>query len=240
MKEFAVDHEVVMEHTLSYLFGAKDIVKGVSRDFDVAFLPSWYHFYTGILQAASYRWLKNKTKTILIFEWKDDDSIFIYDKPIWPFLWKTWELDKEIKKLLKKFDFVSFDTYWIESIYSQLNYLRILFNTEQIIPIFVWSKLNKKNFIKFISTFDIVSDFNLVFISDIHILGEEEKILLKDKSTWKEKFNKHFVSDNIVFNMFSAYIKAKLMDVKVLAQTDSYQLSWNSQNFAVYLSALAK
>lgn len=240
MKEFVVDHEVVMEHTLSYLFGAKDLVKGISRVFDVAFLPSWYHFYTGILQAASYQWLKNKTKTILIFEWKEDDKISIYNKPIWPFLWKIWEFDKKIKTLEKEFDFIKFDEYWIENIYSQLNYLRILFDTQQIIALFVWSKLNKKKFITFMWTFDIASDFNLVFVSDINLVKKDEKILLNDKKSWREKLNSRFVSENVVFNMFSAYIKTNIMDVKILAQTDSYQVSWNPKDFAVYLSALAK
>ncbi|MEI8252778.1 MAG: hypothetical protein WCG25_03370 [bacterium] len=49
--------------------------------------------------------------------------------------------------------------------------------------------------------------------------------MIKDKDKGKEKLNNRFVSDNVVFNMFSAYIKANLLDVKILAQTDSYQVS---------------
>ncbi len=240
MKEFVIDYEVVMEHTLSYLFWAKNIVKNVSRDFDVAFLPAGYHFYTGILQAASYRWLANKNKIILIFEWKSDDKIIIYNQNIWPFLGKKWDFDKKLKSLESKFDFIEMCEYWIEMIHSQLNYLRILFNTKQIIPIFVWSKVNKKNFIKLIWEFDIKSDFNLVFVSDINLLNKDEKVLINDKKKWTEKLNYSFVSDNIVFNMFSAYVKTKLLDVKILAQTDSYQVSWDYKDLAVYLSAVAK
>jgi hypothetical protein len=240
MKEFVVDYEVVMEHTLSYLFWAKNIVKNISRDFDVAFLPAGYHFYTGILQAASYRWLANKNKIILIFEWKSDDKIIIYNQNIWPFLGKKWDFDKKLKSLENKFDFIEMSEYWIEMIHSQLNYLRILFDTKQIIPIFVWSKVNKKNFIKLIWEFDIKSDFNLVFVSDINLLNKDEKVLINDKKKWTEKLNYSFVSDNIVFNMFSAYVKTKLLDVKILAQTDSYQVSWDYKDLAVYLSAIAK
>jgi len=240
MKEFVVDHEVVMEHTLSYLFWAKDIVKNIPRVFDVAFLPAWYHFYTGILQAASYRWLKNKNKIILIFEWKSDDKILIYNKNIWPFLGKTWDFDKQLKSLESKFSFVKMWNYGLDEINYQLNYLRILFDTQNIISVFVWSKVNKKDFIKLMWDFDIKSDFNLAFVSDINLTNKDEKVLIKDKDKGKEKLNNRFVSDNVVFNMFSAYIKANLLDVKILAQTDSYQVSWNPQDMAVYLSAVAK
>jgi hypothetical protein len=240
MKEFVVDHEVVMEHTLSYLFWAKDIVKNIPRVFDVAFLPAWYHFYTGILQAASYRWLKNKNKIMLIFEWKTDDKILIYNKNIWPFLGKIWDFDKKLKNLESKFSFVKMWNYGIDEINYQLNYLRILFDTQNIIPLFVWSKVNKNDFVKFMWNFDIESDFNLAFVSDINLTNKDEKILIKDKSRGKEKLNSRFVSDNVVFNMFSAYIKTNLLDVKILAQTDSYQVSWNPQDMAVYLSAVAK
>lgn len=240
MKEFVVDHEVVMEHTLSYLFWAKNIVKNISRNFDVAFLPAGYHFYTGILQASSYRGLKNKNKIILIFEWGKDNKIMLYNKDIWPFLGKTWGFDKKLKSLENKFDFVVLDEYWIDNINTQLNYIRILFNTQQIIPIFIWSKVNKKDFVKFLWEFDIKSDFNLVFISDINLTNKDEKVLINDKKKWTEKLNYRFVSDNIVFNMFSAYVKTKLLDVKILAQTDSYQVSWDYKDLAVYLSAIAK
>lgn len=240
MKEFVVDHEVVMEHTLSYLFWAKDIVKNIPRVFDVAFLPAGYHFYTGILQAASYRWLKNKNKVILVFQWKSDDKIILYNKSIWPFLGKIREFDKKLKLLENKFDFIEISDYGIENINSQLNYLRILYDVKQIIPIFIWSKVNKKDFIKFIWEFDIKSDFNLIFVSDINIINKDEKVLINDKNKWTEKLNYSFVSDNIVFNMFSAYVKTKLLDVKILAQTDSYQVSWNHKDLVVYLSAVAK
>lgn len=240
MKEFVVDHEVVMEHTLSYLFWAKSIVKNISRVFDVAFLPAGYHFYTGILQAASYRWLKNKKKIILVFEWKSDDKIMLYNRSIWPFLGKKWDFDKKLKILENKFNFIEMCEYGIENINSQLNYLRILFDTKQIIPMFVWSKVSKIKFIKFIWEFDIKSDFNLVFVSDINLVNKDEKILINDKKEWTEQLNYSFVSDNVVFNMFSAYVKAKLLDVKILAQTDSYQVSWDYKDLAVYLSAVAK
>lgn len=240
MKEFVVDHEVVMEHTLSYLFWAKDIVKNISRVFDVAFLPAGYHFYTGILQAASYRWLKNKNKVILVFQWESNHKITLYNKSIWPFLGRIRDFDKKLKLLENKFDFVEISNYGIENINSQLNYLRILYDIKQIIPIFIWSKVNKKDFIKFIWEFDIKSNFNLIFVSDINIINKDEKILINDKSKWTEKLNYSFVSDNIVFNMFSAYVKTKLLDVKILAQTDSYQVSWNHKDLVVYLSAVAK
>jgi len=240
MKEFVVDHEVVMEHTLSYLFWAKDIVKDISRVFDVAFLPAGYHFYTGILQAASYRWLKNKNNVILIFEWKSDDKIILYNKSIWPFLGKTWNFDKKLEWLKNKFNFIEVWEYGIEKINTQLNYLRILFNTKQIIPIFIWSKIKKNNFIKFIWEFDIKLDFNLIFVSDINLINKDETVLINDKKQWITKLNYNFVSDNIVFNMFSAYVKNRLLDVKILAQTDSYKVSWNHKDLAVYLSAVAK
>jgi len=240
MKEFVVDHEVVVEYTLSYFFWAKNILKNIPRLFDVAFLPSGYHLYTGILQSASYWALKNKNKIILIFEWENNNGISIYNKNIWPFLGKVRNFDKNLKKLENKFDFLTMDDYWIEKINTQLNYIRMLFDIKQIIPVFVWTKVDKKNFIKFIWEFDIKSDFNLVFVSDINLIKKNEKIVIKDKTTWYEKINYRFVSDNIVFNMFSAYIKNSLMDVKILAQTDSYQVSWDYNNLAVYLSAVAK
>ncbi|MFZ2150493.1 MAG: hypothetical protein WAZ12_02340 [Candidatus Absconditicoccaceae bacterium] len=240
MKEFVVDHEVVMEHTLSYLFGAKSIVKNISRVFDVAFLPAGYHFYTGILQAASYRGLKNKKKIILVFEGKSDDKIMLYNRSIGPFLGKKWDFDKKLKILENKFNFIEMCEYGIENINSQLNYLRILFDTKQIIPMFVGSKVSKIKFIKFIGEFDIKSDFNLVFVSDINLVNKDEKILINDKKEGTEQLNYSFVSDNVVFNMFSAYVKAKLLDVKILAQTDSYQVSGDYKDLAVYLSAVAK
>jgi len=39
MNKIVVDHEVVMEHTLSYFLSCENIVKSVGRDFDVTFLP---------------------------------------------------------------------------------------------------------------------------------------------------------------------------------------------------------
>jgi hypothetical protein len=54
MKEFKFDHEVVVEQTLSYLFGARSILNNIPRDFDVVFSPQSHHLYSGILQAASY------------------------------------------------------------------------------------------------------------------------------------------------------------------------------------------
>ena len=240
MKEFVVDHEVVIEHTLSYFFGAKNIIKDTPRIFDVAFLPAGYHFYTGVLQSASYLCLKNKDKIILVFEWKDDNKVMIYNKSIWPFLGKIWNFDKKLKSLEKKFDFVEMAEYGIDNINYQLNYVRILFDTKTIIPIFIWSKVNKKDFVKLIWEFDIKSDFNLVFISDIKLTKNNDKVLIKDKKKWIEKLNSRFVADNAVFNMFSSYVKMIWMNVKILAQTDSYQVSGDHKDLAVYLSAVAK
>jgi hypothetical protein len=67
MKNFVVDHELIMEYTLSYVLEAKNLVKKFSNDFDVAFLPSKHHLYTGVIQAAAYQLLKRKNKVILVF-----------------------------------------------------------------------------------------------------------------------------------------------------------------------------
>jgi hypothetical protein len=52
-------------------------------------------------------------------------------------LGKIWDFDKKLKSLEKKFDFVEMAEYGIDNINYQLNYVRILFDTKTIIPIFI-------------------------------------------------------------------------------------------------------
>lgn len=241
MKEFIFDHEVVVEQTLSYLFGAKSVLKNIPRDFDIVFLPKSHHLYTGVLQAAAYWALKNKDKIILVFEWNDDNKILIYNKPIWPFLWKKRKFDKSLKDLKDKFDFLEFCDVWKEDIYWQLPYLRMFWDIKNLLNIYVWSKVKKQDFVNLIWEFDIKSDFNLAFVSDIN--GENqnnELLLIKDQKTWLEKINNVYIYKNIVLNMFCELTKLNAMDLKIFSHTDSVLLTGDKNKTIVYLSAGAK
>ncbi len=241
MKELIFDHEVVVEQTLSYLFAAKNILNSIPRSFDIVFLPRSHHLYTGVLQAASYWALQNKNKFILIFEWNNDDKILIYNKSIWPFLWKKRKFDKSLERLKNKFDFLEFCDFWKESIYSQLPYLRMFLDIKNLINIYIWSKVKKQDFINFILEFDIESDFNLAFISDINVENQNNELLLiKDKKNWLEKLNDSFFHKNIVLKMFCELIKFNSMNLKIFSQTDSVLMAWDRNKAIVYLSAGAK
>lgn len=236
MKEIVVDHEVIIEQTLSYILAARTALKSTKRDFDIAFLPLWYHFYTWILQASAYSLLKNKKKIVLIFacEW---DKINVVNQNIWPFLWKIWKFDKNIKGN-KSVSFIDYQNSWFESIHSQLGFLRILFDIDSIIPIFVGNESNENDFFKFISKFDIKSDFNLVFCSDLFV-NNTDKVLLA-----KKLINPDFVlktkKENNILNLFWTFVEKNWLKYCSLGYNDLYSLSGIKKDSLGYLSVVWK
>lgn len=237
MVEITIDHEVVVEQVLSYVLAARDSLKNNERDFDVTFLPIWPHFYTWILQASWYSLLRNKKNLLLFFpyEW---DKINIIKSKIWPFLWKIW-LNKILGTLEfgDKIKFIDNNNKLLEKINSQLWFIRILFNIENVVPVFVWKDCKKLDFLSFCLNFDIKSDFNFVFCSDVFV--SEEIYIFSSTEKINKTFLKKTKKENFLLNLFFDFLDNSWMSHRIISYNSSL-FKKNQKNNLKYLCIVWK
>lgn len=161
-----LDYSLILQAISSYLVWAKDFFWNNKKDFSVWLIPDGHHIYTGTLKAAGYRFLKSARTLILIWEWAISDKICVLDSSVDFFMWKKRPLDKDVLWILKWLDFVKFVQHEFDRIPSELPFVRVISDYENIIFMEIWDRVSKNKIINLLST--LSKSANLMFLSDFH------------------------------------------------------------------------
>ncbi len=161
-----IDYSLILQAISSYLVWAKDFFWNEKNKFSVWLIPDGHHIYTGTLKAVWYRLLKPSKTLILIWEWAINNKVCILNRSIDFFMWKERSLDKKIFSLLKWHDFVDLVDHEFDRISSELPFLRIISDYDNIVFMEIWDKVSKIKLTNLLSQFS--DHANLMFISDFH------------------------------------------------------------------------
>ena len=164
--EKSVDYGIIIQAIASYLLGAVDFIWEYKNTFSVWLIPDGHHIYTWTLKAAWYRLLKSAKTLVLVWDWAVNDKLCVLDSPVDFFMWKKWKINKDILSKLIKSDIVDFVQHRFDWIDSELPFLRIISDYDNIIFVEIWDKVLKSKVTELL--FDISQKSNLMFMSDFH------------------------------------------------------------------------
>jgi len=161
-----INNNIIIEAVTSYLVWAKDFLWNNQNIFDVWLIPDGHHIYTWTLKAAWYRLLKPAKTLVLIGEGAVDNKVCVLNQDIDNCMWKKFKRSKKALSVLSKLDFVEFVEYEFDRIGSELPFVRIVSNCDNIVFLEIGSKLPKVALTKML--LELAKIANLMFISDFH------------------------------------------------------------------------
>ena len=191
-----VSPEIVAEQVMGYVVWAVEMIPTLSSTptkNNVALLPQWPQYYTGLLQAAGYLLLDHQKDKLLIISQQSQHpkEVFVdtnvYDSTF-GYARKQSKTDvSTIVRQLKAKCFWDFQEDTIQNITSQLPFVRTITQTKTIVHLAIGediSKIQQQHIISRIKKH--ISDYNIVMLTNIafpaspqYKRDDEQKILDK-------------------------------------------------------------
>ena len=216
-----IDFDLVIESVSADVCNAQDswYLPKIKQRYSVAFLPKIHHLYSGVLKSAWYKRLKQKNRLFVISEWKAGISVFNSDIL---FMWQKWNFDDSIFDKLDDGIKINKLSEWFQWIESELPYIRMLSEYDEIYFIEIWSRVKKDNVLKFLS--DLYSLWNIVLLSDLYSdLPYSKSITLDEKTlNWKNKMT--------VFERFFSLAEKSKKKPRFIWYMNSSELDWNTKS----------
>jgi len=236
--------EIILEATIWYANQAFKILKERDEDitdmYNVGIIPSWPHYYSGVLQATSFLIQKNnfKHKNILLIlnNKSDQKDILFYKEIIGPILGKHRESSKTIQALSKKYLFLKkqeSDEYIIESIKEQIPFIRIINNIELIDIISIWKNTTIRDLNKLLDDKSIKNNYSIFFVWKCHNTFPEQQAIIADKNLIINTLSKEtpkpkqFKEDFPIWYFFIKYIKEQKYTANAIAYLNSASVWWD-------------
>lgn len=222
-----IDYSLVLQAVASYLVWAKDFFTNKKNRYSVWVIPDGHHIYTGTLKATGYKLLKPNETLVLIWESAIDKKLYVYQKNIKNFMWKSWNKDSNLEKILKWFDFVEFVDNKFDRIDSELPFLNIISNYNKLLFIEVWEKIKKKELLDVLKK--ISNNANILFISDFH----RDNDIKECKKLDNQILDLSFVEkdkDLYLIDIFLNLAKNQSKRPELLAYLNSWDISVDKKN----------
>ncbi len=191
-----ISPEAIAEQVMGYVVWAVDMIPTLSSSptkNNVALLPQWPQYYTGLLQAAGYLLLDHqKDKLLIISQQSQDQKNILVDTRIYNSTFGYTRKQSKtafstIARQLKAKCFWDLQEDTIQNINSQLPFVRIITQTKTIVHLAIGqdiSKLQQQHIITRIKKH--ISDYNIVMLTNIafpsspqYKRDDEQKILDK-------------------------------------------------------------
>lgn len=226
-----LDFEIVVQSISADLCNAEAIgyLPQIKKRHNVAFLPKIHHLYSWPLKIAGYKRLSSKKKLFVLSEWADNEWITMYDWDI-SFMWKNWNFDDWLsKKCAVK---INRSSEWFEFIESELPYIRIIWDFDEIYFFRIWKNETVKNLHKFLTT--VAKLWNLVFLSDLHTwlpLAECEKADEKALADAEK-------CDIYMLNLFLWFALIQNHKLRVVWYNNTAYLNWNKKDTTWYCTIM--
>ncbi len=161
-----IDNSLVLQSIASYLVWAKDFFWKNKNIFNVALIPDMHHVYTWVIKATWYRLLKKCDSLVLIWDSAMDDKIFWMKSEISVFMWKKWNLDKNIVDILAKSKITKAVDHTFDWLDYELPFLRVISEYKNLMFMEIWEKVDKASTLKLLK--NVSKNANIMFVSDFN------------------------------------------------------------------------
>ena len=216
-----IDFDLAIESVSVDVCNAQDswYLPKIKQRYGVAFLPKIHHLYSGVLKVAWYKRLKQKNRLFVISEWKSGISIFNSEII---FMWQKWNFDNSIFGKFDKSLKLNKSDEWFQWMASELPYVRMLSDYDEIYFIEIWCRVKKDTVLDFLS--ELYPLWNIAFLSDLYSgLPFKECITLDEKTlNWKNKLT--------VFDRFLSLAEKYKKNPRFIWYMNSSEIDWNTKS----------
>jgi len=189
--------ELVMETIISYTNQSTELFKSDLDNFpkweySLWFFPLGHKFFSWPIQSLWYSTLwkfsKNKKIILAFSQNKIPNKILLAPSSIWPHLWKHRIIpkiesfsDPIIQKTNKK-------TYTTQII-NQIDFLRVLTDYEEFIPIFIGNKVPLTKIYKILNSQEIKTNYTILFFENLNTTNDLSKTEKDDEKILNQIIN---------------------------------------------------
>jgi len=244
--------EFLIEDVVSFANWAFDLIpaKFYNKNFNLAWIPDWPSYYSWVLQSMWHFLLNQENKdrkNIFLFIQKfDDQKIFLlnYNKIFLGKKYRLWSLSKlDFSDMENIFQIEAGQNIDFEKrLELQLPFLRFFNDWNDVLPFFVWKKVEISEVIKFLRMLlRKNTDYNLFLIGNLSPSSVYEDTLTKHENyvnyiLWSKKIIK-----NIPFNvkLFKSILDITKKKPDIANYINSNFFSWNKSGWNWYLCFVA-